>query len=196
MSHQQIIQCPKCSATIPGDYKMIWCPRCDKPFPDDIKALVLARPAVAEPMTHQSSEHAGTTDSSSGAGVQMAQSTATPTGPSRQATALIERYKDAYLVARFVNGFGSLIKGIGIVAAILSILVGIILVVNGSLGDAVFAMGIVLIFFGLLMGIFSYFFGVLVSAQGQILKASLDGAVNSSPFLTNEHRVEIMSLPN
>jgi hypothetical protein len=40
-----------------------------------------------------------------------------------------------------------------------------------------------------------YVLGILVSAQGQILKASLDNAVNGSPFLTNEHRAKVMSLP-
>jgi len=39
-----------------------------------------------------------------------------------------------------------------------------------------------------------YLLGVIVMAQGQILKASLDCAVNSSPFLQNEHRAKIMSL--
>lgn len=32
------------------------------------------------------------------------------------------------------------------------------------------------------VGIQSYVLGVLVSAQGQILKATLDGAINSSPY--------------
>jgi hypothetical protein len=37
-----------------------------------------------------------------------------------------------------------------------------------------------------------YLLGLIVMAQGQILKASLDGAVNSSPFLQNEQRAKIM----
>ena len=43
---------------------------------------------------------------------------------------------------------------------------------------------------------FALFFvlGVLVSAQGQILRATLDSAVNSSPFLTNDQRASIMKL--
>jgi hypothetical protein len=36
--------------------------------------------------------------------------------------------------------------------------------------------------------------GVVVAAQGQILKAVLDTAVNSSPFLSNDEKAKIMSL--
>jgi len=40
-----------------------------------------------------------------------------------------------------------------------------------------------------------YLLGVLISALGQILEASVDTAINTSPFLSNAHRAEIMSLP-
>jgi hypothetical protein len=36
--------------------------------------------------------------------------------------------------------------------------------------------------------------GIMVSAQGQTLKAALDCAVNSSPFLSDDQRAQIMSL--
>jgi hypothetical protein len=48
--------------------------------------------------------------------------------------------------------------------------------------------------FGILAGLVLYVFGILISAQGQILQATLDSAVNSSPFLTDEMRAEMMSL--
>jgi len=47
---------------------------------------------------------------------------------------------------------------------------------------------------GLTTGIF-FLQGVLISAQGQLLKAQADGAVHSSPFLTDEERTAAMSLP-
>jgi hypothetical protein len=51
---------------------------------------------------------------------------------------------------------------------------------------------------GLLLGapiaLFAYVLGALVAAQGQTLKASLDCAVNGSPFLTHEERAHIMSV--
>jgi hypothetical protein len=39
-----------------------------------------------------------------------------------------------------------------------------------------------------------YALGVLVSAHGQVLKASLDEAVHTSPFLTDADRASVMSL--
>jgi hypothetical protein len=47
---------------------------------------------------------------------------------------------------------------------------------------------------GCLAGLLWYVIGIFVAAQGQILKATLDSAVNSSPFLTDAHKAEIMSL--
>ena len=50
------------------------------------------------------------------------------------------------------------------------------------------------ILFGATIGLFGYVAGVLLSAQGQILKASLDTAVNSSAFVRNHYRLRMMSL--
>ncbi|MCU1264920.1 MAG: hypothetical protein JWM21_1238 [Acidobacteria bacterium] len=113
---------------------------------------------------------------------------------SRQISALMKRYKDAYIVATITNGFGGIIKGIGAVIGGVLLLVGLLIVGNGRPGDATFAMGVVIVAAGVVSGVWFYIAGVLVSAQAQILKASIDGAVNSSPFLTNEHRATIMSL--
>jgi hypothetical protein len=121
--------------------------------------------------------------------------TGTILGASNQISALVKRYKDAYLVAKVTDGFGAFIKVIGIVAAVLLLLVGLSLAGSGRAGDATFALGVVLITFGIIAGLWFYIVGVLVSANAQVLKAALDGAVNSSPFLTNEHRAKIMSLP-
>lgn len=115
---------------------------------------------------------------------------------SRQVSAITTRYNDGYLVAVTTNGIGEIIKGIGVVLAVLSILTGLALALNGRAGDATFALGLALMISGAVSGLWFYIAGILVSAQGQLLKASLDSAVNSSPFLTNEHRAQIMSLPN
>jgi len=47
---------------------------------------------------------------------------------------------------------------------------------------------------GPIVGFVGWAIGVLISAQGQIVKATLDTAVDSSPFLSNEERAKIMSL--
>ncbi|SRR5579885_344042 len=124
---------------------------------------------------------------------------ATGAGGSTQATlnyvsSLMNRYKDAYLVARVTVRFGGIIKLIGIIIGALFAIIGFISIGNGRAGDAAFAVGFVSIVFGIFAGVLFYIVGVFVSAQGQILKASLDSAVNSSPFLGDEHRARIMSL--
>jgi len=105
---------------------------------------------------------------------------------------LMSRYWDAYVVARVTVGLGEVIKVIAVVLAAL-IALGALLIA-GQVGGG----GVVVFFLGVIGAAFVggqfYLLGVIVMAQGQILKASLDGAVNSSPFLQNEHRAKIMSL--
>ena len=113
---------------------------------------------------------------------------------SNEVPALMKRYKDAYIVARVTNRFGWMIKAIGIIVAVLLVLVGFMVANNSGPRDPMSIVGILGIAFGVFTGALFYIIGVLVSAQGQTLMASLDSAVNSSPFLTNEHRAKIMSL--
>jgi uncharacterized membrane protein required for colicin V production len=113
---------------------------------------------------------------------------------SKQASAILKRYRDAYRVARVTNGFGVAIKVLGLIGAGLLVLLGAAVASDGP-RNPLSLLGVLGIAFGLFAGALFFIIGVMVSAQGQILKASLDGAVNSSPFLTNEHRARIMSLP-
>jgi hypothetical protein len=125
------------------------------------------------------------------AAAQQFESKSLPEGV--EARALMSRYEDAYKVARVTVSFGDVIKIIGMVLAGVIVLLTLIAAgqTEGGLSFAMFLMGLV---FAAFVGVLFYLFGVMVSAQGQILTASLDGAVNSSPFLTNEHRAKIMSL--
>lgn len=119
---------------------------------------------------------------------------------SSEAKSLKKRYKDAYRVARITTGVGSTIKGVGALLGIL-IFLGVFALAAGQRnvygvrgGDIQVISLIVATIFGGTVWLVFFIWGVLVSAQGQILKASLDGAVNGSPFLTNEQRATIMSL--
>lgn len=94
---------------------------------------------------------------------------------------LMNRYNDAYLVARTVDGAGQTIKVVGFAVAAVVAIGGLAL--GSKLGPA-FGFGAVLL--GALVALPFYAMGVLVSAQGQILKATLDTAVNSSPLLTQD----------
>jgi hypothetical protein len=105
--------------------------------------------------------------------------------------AIIGRYSDAYLVGRAINGFGDAIKVVGIVVAVLLALPGVLFAVQAHAG--VLAAFAIVIYAGC-VALSSYLFGTLVAAQGQILKAALDIAVNSSPFLSNAQRAVAMSL--
>jgi hypothetical protein len=121
-------------------------------------------------------------------------STHAPTTEAREVQSLTRRYKDAYNVARVIVGIGSFIKGTGIVLAILIALGGFIAASQTRIDTQKMLLGLGGVLLGGLVGVCFYVGGVLTSAQGQILKASLDGAVNGSPFLSNEHRARIMSL--
>ena len=123
-------------------------------------------------------------------------------GASKQAQTLSNRYGDAYLVARTTVGMGSGIKIIGILLGVLMCAGGFIIAVAfseaaGKGNDAIIFISILTIVggFGIFAGALLFLQGILISAQGQTLKASLDSAVNNSPFLSNEQRAKIMSLP-
>lgn len=98
------------------------------------------------------------------------------------------RYADAYLVAQTVNGTGQTVKFVGFVFAALVILGG--LVASTRMGTAAVFVGL---FLGILVALPFYALGVLVSAQGQILKAALDTAVNTSPLLSQDEICQILT---
>jgi len=103
--------------------------------------------------------------------------------------AVTSRYKDAYLTAGAISGIGGVIKALGIVFGLILILIGLI---AGSELGIVMVLGSLIS--GVLGGTILYVIGVLVSAQGQILKAALDTAVHTSPFLNDDQRLATMRL--
>lgn len=101
---------------------------------------------------------------------------------------LKSRYTDAYLVAQTVNGTGQTVKFVGFLFAALITLVG--LVAASRMGAAA---GFAGLFLGILVALPFYALGVLVSAQGQILKATLDTAVNTSPVFSQDEIRHILT---
>jgi hypothetical protein len=94
-------------------------------------------------------------------------------------------------------GLGTTIKVVGFV-------VGGLIVFSGlNLGGGGFARGMggldqpiaiaSIITAGIVTGFF-FVIGVLVSSQGQVLRATLDSAVNTSTLLSNSDRIGIMGL--
>ena len=93
---------------------------------------------------------------------------------------------DAYLVASAVIGFGSAAKAIGVITAAVLALASLfyandLVAIAGVLSAAV------------LVG-FYWIIGVVVTALGQLLRATLDTAVNGSPFLDREQQARVMGI--
>lgn len=111
-----------------------------------------------------------------------------PSRPKGSRRALMSRYTDSYLIARTITAFGATVKFIAFIIGGGIILVSI--VVGGQSGQ--YFIGGILV--AAIVGIPIYVLGILVSAQGQILKATLDTAVNTSTLLTKDEMRQIMSL--
>jgi hypothetical protein len=129
-------------------------------------------------------------------GESAATTEAAASGDSRSAK-LLTRYVDGYRVGRALDGLGMTIKGVGFVVSALLVIVSLMMMLlntsTNQIGIA-FGGGVA----GILMAVFvagnCFILGSLISAQGQILTATLDSAVNTSPFMDNENRMKIMSL--
>ena len=104
----------------------------------------------------------------------------------------MKRYQGAYRVARLTDMAGHLLKALAVFMALGALLIFGFGIKAGyvekgfAAAVALFAAGTVFLLF--------FAMGVVVSAQGQSLRASLDSAVNTSPFLTGEQRAKVMSL--
>lgn len=103
----------------------------------------------------------------------------------------MKRYRDAYQVANVTSGIGTLIKLVGFLGGLLLIAAPFASASFGfmNVDPPIFVAACIL---GVVVILVFFFFGILVSAQGQILRASLDNAVHGSPFLTDEQRFQIM----
>lgn len=110
----------------------------------------------------------------------------------RLTPAVTRRYQDAYTVAAAVIGIGNTIKGIALVIGGLFALGGLIISTQGVGGMMA---GVGTVAFGVGIGIVVYLVGILISAQGQVVRATLDTAVNTSPFLDDRTRASILTLP-
>ncbi|MDR3706782.1 MAG: hypothetical protein P4L33_00650 [Capsulimonadaceae bacterium] len=106
----------------------------------------------------------------------------------RYASSVAKRYTDAYRVAKIFAFFGGFTKVLGFLIAALMVAAGCVSY-NPNQTMAVAAVGV-----GIVVWISSFVAGMLISAQGQVLKANVDTAVNTSPFLSDSQRATTMSL--
>lgn len=103
---------------------------------------------------------------------------------------LIKRYQDAYNIAKSIIAFGNVIKFCGIIIGIITVFIGSNLSNFFGSGN----IGVSSIFFAILIGGSIYLLGTIITAQGQIMQATLDTAVNSSSFLNEDERIKAMRL--
>jgi hypothetical protein len=118
---------------------------------------------------------------------QQVQTSSYRAGTNKAAT----RYRDAYLVANMTDGFGKVVQGIGILIGALVVLASFVFGLNVEYPLAVCFVGVIA---GAMIAIPLYVLGILVTANAQMLKASLDSAVHSSPFLSDAQKAQVMAL--
>jgi uncharacterized YccA/Bax inhibitor family protein len=103
------------------------------------------------------------------------------------------RYVNAYRAATITITFGIIVQIVGAAAAALALLVSLgVVAQNQSTGSL--ALGAFSGLTGIVIGIALGLFGTFIRAQGELLRATLDTAVNSSPFLTTDQKGEAMGL--
>ena len=114
---------------------------------------------------------------------------------------LLKRYGDAYSLARGIIAHGTGTKVFGWILAAILFLAGMVLLGSFSIPQVQAALPpplpgmIVSCVVAFAVGYRIHGVGAAECAQGQMLLASLDCAVHSSPFLSDTIRAKIMSLP-
>lgn len=168
-SAEVIASCPnpECGEPIQADHPYTWCSECGEPFPEEIKVQL---PQAQDAATEEEGDE----------GVGSEVDSMRVVGPE----SLAQRYRESYQSARTIIGAGNGVKTLGV---LLAILLGIV----SFQGDGfVLFMGLA---FSLALGISLYVAGVMISAQGLLLRANVDSAVNTSTLLDNGQKSRILA---
>jgi hypothetical protein len=121
-----------------------------------------------------------------------------PSVPSGGVQKAVDRYRDAYRAAKLLNVLGFVTRIVGILLGIMAALF-----VAGSIagiGSRSNQIPLLIVVIGggitafLVVAFPAWVLGFMISSQAQVLKATLDGAVHTSPFLNNGQKAEVMSL--
>lgn len=126
-------------------------------------------------------------------------------GPIDQSTKAASRYQEGYRLARSISGLSQVCKVAGVLGGLLVIVFGVmgsetVMRPNPSMVNVASVQAqhnvylISVIFFGALVALLGWIVGVALDGYGQHLRASLDAAVNGSPFLSNAQRAQVMRL--
>lgn len=127
----------------------------------------------------------------------MGTTTIFPFSPeSNESRKVIERYRQAYRVARRIADFAETAKLTGLVVA------GVLVVASSLAGQwgwvrhSGFSLSLSLLACSPLAVLAGYLWEKVFQAQGCLVKMSVDSAVNSSPFLSDTQRAEAMFVPH
>jgi hypothetical protein len=110
-----------------------------------------------------------------------------PTAEEARTILLQRRYRDAYSVAEATVGWGTLLKVLGLIAGLVIAVLGLVAAPNLGIGGVAASIVIAVAIAGTM-----YALGIAVAAQGQIIRAILDTAVNTSPLLTDEQKQAVI----
>ncbi len=106
---------------------------------------------------------------------------------------LARRYGDAYRIGKGLARMGRLAKGLGLTLGVMTFLVALLLAGGNypsglSPTTKVLAASVL----GIVVAVPVFLLGELVGALGQVLQATLDTAVNTSPFLDGTQKSQLL----
>jgi hypothetical protein len=116
---------------------------------------------------------------------------------SRESTTAMERYQDAYQVARTTVGLAETIKlGGTFLAGVIFICALVAFLLNPAGRFAFPVVSAWLIAGAVLVVLVSHLWSMVFRVQGWMLEIAIDSAVNSSPLLSSTQRARVISWPN
>ena len=122
-----------------------------------------------------------------------------PTRTTVNTELLVKRYKDGYTVATVVVSFGRALKFFGFFFGVGILTAGALIGDGATRGSNQNHLFTVYIIGSLIVGLFTWFVfyvaGVIVSCQGQVLRANLDEAVYVCPFFSEANKIIAANLP-
>jgi hypothetical protein len=114
---------------------------------------------------------------------------------SNESTRAIERYREAYHVARTTTDFAETVKLGGIFLGGVLVVASTIAYQLGRAWHSGFPVAsLVLLACAIIVVLATHAWEKVFQAQGRLLEMSVDSAVNSSPFLSNTQRAPAMYL--
>jgi hypothetical protein len=116
-----------------------------------------------------------------------------PIAPAEIRNKLCQRYQQAYASAARVISFGSRVRLISVAVGVAIVSAGFFQATDAGYGSLLLAAAIVA---GLSIAGGGWVSGMVIQAQGQIIRSMIDTAVNTSPLLDNAFKSQFLSTPD